>query len=606
MSINLFIPAAGYGTRLKPLTDFIPKPLLPLAGIPLMQRIIESVQSQLPIRQIGINTHYLPEKVQEWVNGLKNYSEIKLFHEPEILGTGGAIVNASPLFSSGTTLLVNGDVINDIDWQKLLEFHQQNKNMVTLAVQDREHERRVGCDTQGNLKCIDQSCWTPGIDHWFGYACAAIYEPEFLKYLPDGESHVVPFWVEASQKTGRVKVFNIGKETYWLDIGNPQSYSQAVIDCLKQESRFLAEPLKMPIHCELSGHIVVEKNCQLGENIKLENVILLPGAKIEAGSTVANSIVAGNEILPINWPGQSKNIPSVNKIGNGGSDRIYQRENGFVKLTYSAHEVNIERQIYLTDLLIQNQINVPKIFNHSPLKRELLLQDLGDATFRLWCHGKSVSELDSMVGKILSELEKFQFCGVEVTDKIFDYKVLRWETSYFLERFVQGVCHISGNFELLNEEFHRLAMAVDSLPKVLMHRDFQSENIMIQQNQPWFIDFQGAHFGPGIFDVISFLRDPYLNLPKEIQEKYTLLELNKFAQKYKMSIAEVRRYFIFCGLQRHMQALGAYGFLAKIRGKSSFLEHIPNALRYLEEEVKEVAGEFPQLHKLVKEIARRF
>ena len=66
MSINLFIPAAGLGTRLRPLTETTPKPLLPICGVPLMQRIIEQISQELEIDQIGVNTHYLPETVKQW------------------------------------------------------------------------------------------------------------------------------------------------------------------------------------------------------------------------------------------------------------------------------------------------------------------------------------------------------------------------------------------------------------------------------------------------------------------------------------------------------------------------------------------------------------
>lgn len=606
MSINLFIPAAGYGTRLKPLTDTFPKPLLPVAGVPLIQRIIESIEAQLDIDRIGINTHYLPEKVEKWAGSSRQNEKIELFHEGEILGTGGALVNAETLFNAGTCLLANGDVINDIDWIKLLEFHKGNNNMVTLAVQDREHERRVGADKDNNLLCIDQTCSTPGVDHWFGYACAAVYEPEFLNYLPEGESHVVPYWVEASKDSGRVKVYNIGKETYWLDIGNPNSYTQAVVDSLKGEKRFFAEPLSTPTYTQLDGDVVIEANCSIGENISLENVIILPEAIVSDNETLKNCIVTGNGTVEVEWPKVSTNLPEIKKIGNGGSDRIYSREGERVKLLYSAFEQNIERQIRLTNDLVQKGIKVPSVYSHNPNRREVLLEDLGDQTFKSWLPAKSDSDIDAMISAILSELEKFQFSGVSSSDKVFNYDVLRWETSYFLQRFVKRICGIDEDFSELKDEFHKLAEEVDGLPKVLMHRDFQSENIMIHNGEPWFIDFQTAHSGPPFFDLVSFLRDPYTALPKEIVSKQSEEYLRILGNKFSMNSEQCKRAFILCGLQRHMQALGAYGFLSKIRGKEQFINHVPAALELLAEEVELVKKEFPVLHKLIGKIKESF
>ncbi|MCM8527494.1 MAG: nucleotidyltransferase family protein, partial [Lentisphaeraceae bacterium] len=414
MSINLFIPAAGYGTRLKPLTDDFPKPLLPVCGIPLIQRIIESVQSQVDIKNIGINTHYLPEVVQEWADDCPFSEKIELFHEEEILGTGGALKNAESLFGKETCLLANGDVISGIDWAELIKFHKENKNLVTLAVQDREHERRVGADSEMNLVCIDKTCSDPSAEHWFGYACAAVYEPEFLKYLPEGESHVVPFWVDASKETGRVKVFNIGRETYWLDIGNPQSYSQAITDTLLTEKRYLNDPLSTPTFSELEGSVVIEKSVDLGNNVALRNVIALPGAKINDGLSLENCIVTPNGKVDIEWPEISDNCPKPNKIGNGGSDRIYSREGDRVKLIYSAFEQNIERQIDLTQKLSKTDVNVPLVYSVDRNKREVFLQDLGDETFGAWMKGKTDSEIEIMLDKIFKQLKLFQFSNIQI------------------------------------------------------------------------------------------------------------------------------------------------------------------------------------------------
>ena len=245
-SVKLFIASAGLGSRLRPVTNSFPKPLLPLAGLNLIERLVYSVDPSCGVKDLGMNLHYLPEKFKEWSGQLnESFPKRKFFYEKHLLGTGGAIDNARDYFSDESVLLINGDILSDMDWAGLLKEHRESGNMVTLAVQDRAHERRVGVDERGKLLCIDKEMKTAGVSRWMGYACAVVYEPEFLEYLPNGESHVVPFWVEAAEATGRVGTFDIGK-AQWLDLGNINTYAEGAFLCLEENMRYLAEPLKTP------------------------------------------------------------------------------------------------------------------------------------------------------------------------------------------------------------------------------------------------------------------------------------------------------------------------------------------------------------------------
>jgi NDP-sugar pyrophosphorylase family protein len=610
MSINLFIPAAGYGTRLRPLTNIAPKPLLPIAGIPLIQRVIENVSSYVEVDTIGINTHYLPSAVHSWLNDFSLKDKVQLFHEEVILGTGGALKNASDLTSKGTFLVANGDVLSDTDWGELLKVHKENNNLVTLAVQDREHERRVGTDKNLKLKIIDveEKCSASGIGHWFGYACAAVYEPEFLDWLPEGESHVVPFWVEAANETGRVGVYDIGAGTYWFDLGTPGNFVQASQDCLLGEKRFFRRPLEIPWDCRLEGDVIVEDKVEIGSKVTLRDSILLPRAEILSGSHLVNCIAGPDFQLQLGWPQNSSKSTELQKIGNGGSDRVYTRAGDKVVLHYSAFEENVDRQIQITSAMRKSGVNVPEVYSHDPLKRIVELEDLGDVTLLDWATEQPAEEQEKMLIAVLDQLWKFQFVDEDdcpsIKDKLFDCSVLRWETSYFLERFIKRVCGIDRDCSSLNKDFQKLAEEVNALPKRIMHRDFQSENIMIHNSKPWFIDFQGAHWGPPFFDLVSLLRDPYIQYKCDT-DKLAGDYLDKLSKHYGIGKEYCLRAVNLCGMQRHMQALGAYGFITHIRGKD-FLHHCRPAFNLLKAEVETVADEFPVLNKLLLEAEERF
>jgi hypothetical protein len=185
--------------------------------------------------------------------------------------------------------------------------------------------------------------------------------------------------------------------------------------------------------------------------------------------------------------------------------------------------------------------------------------------------------------------------------RIFDYDYLRWETGYFLERFVLGLKKTPlKNRRTIDDEFRHLAQTVDAFPKGVIHRDFQCQNIMITRGGvPRVIDFQGARMAPAAYDIASILWDPYHRLDDSVREGligHYVSEMKKQSKGFneKTFIDSL----ILCRLQRHMQALGAYGFLSEVKGKKYFLKHIPEALRLLREESTLAKNEYPELYRL--------
>ena len=157
----------------------------------------------------------------------------------------------------------------------------------------------------------------------------------------------------------------------------------------------------------------------------------------------------------------------------------------------------------------------------------------------------------------------------------------------------------------LEKEFHRLAQKVDGCPKAVIHRDFQCQNIMITAGGiPRVIDFQGARMAPPAYDVASILWDPYHRLDDGVRERlvdYYVSEMKRHSAGF--SETSFRESLIPCRLQRHMQALGAYGFLSVVKGKKYFLKHIPEALRLLKEETAAAKKDYPELHNLVNSLS---
>ena len=186
--------------------------------------------------------------------------------------------------------------------------------------------------------------------------------------------------------------------------------------------------------------------------------------------------------------------------------------------------------------------------------------------------------------------------------RIFDYDYFRWETTYFLDRFVAGLRKLEvENRAALDEGLHRLAQRADAEPKGVIHRDFQCQNIMIHAGVPRIIDYQGARMAPPAYDIASILWDPYYRLDDRVRERLLAYYLGEMHAHRRPTFDEATflESLVACRLQRHMQALGAYGFLAEVKGKKYFLKHVPEALKLLKEDVAEARQAYPELARVI-------
>jgi MurNAc alpha-1-phosphate uridylyltransferase len=146
-----FILAAGFGTRLMPLTENLPKALVSYKGKPMIENVISKLKS-FGITDFYINTHHHADKMEEYFSERKGDEQITLIHEKEILGTGGAIKNAAKLLPQhGNFIIYNTDVDSDAEMNELMAFHINKNSLVTLCVQNRETKRYLLFNEDGRL-----------------------------------------------------------------------------------------------------------------------------------------------------------------------------------------------------------------------------------------------------------------------------------------------------------------------------------------------------------------------------------------------------------------------------------------------------------------------
>jgi N-acetylmuramate 1-kinase len=157
-----------------------------------------------------------------------------------------------------------------------------------------------------------------------------------------------------------------------------------------------------------------------------------------------------------------------------------------------------------------------------------------------------------------------------------------WEHNYFRENFIEAVCKLNLSDTLTHAWLDESDALIDSLQKIppcLIHRDFQSQNIMINHNRPVFIDFQGMKQGNLFYDLGSLMCDPYVTFSAEARSELISFYYRIMEPHY--SLDQFTDYFWEGAAQRLMQALGAYGFLGLKKNKPEFLQHIPNGIKNL-------------------------
>ena len=222
------IMAGGYGKRLRPLTEDLPKPMLPVGDKPLMERIIEQLRAA-GIRRVNVATHYRREAItSHFGDGRRFGVEIRYTEEDHLLGTAGAI---SLLEATDEPLLViNGDILTRVDFRAMLDFHREQEADMTVAVRQHEFQMPYGVvETDGvEITSISEK---PVVRHFIN---AGIYllSPDTCRHIPKDQPFDMPdliTWLIGEDR--RVVSFPIHE--YWLDIGQPADYQQAQADALK-------------------------------------------------------------------------------------------------------------------------------------------------------------------------------------------------------------------------------------------------------------------------------------------------------------------------------------------------------------------------------------
>lgn len=227
ISNPVFLMAGGFGTRLQPLTENCPKPLLKIGEKPLLELTLERLVSA-GFKSFYISTHYLPEMIREYFGDGSQWGvDVQYTHEDNPLGTGGALGLLPHDEITEPVLLMNGDLLTTLNYQELISFHKEHSSIATMGVRSYEHQVPYGVIENDGHKLL--SMVEKPVHKYFVNAGVYVLEPELIRSVKSNEYIDMPTLLHRWMQKGReISTFPIRE--YWLDIGKIEDFNRAQLE----------------------------------------------------------------------------------------------------------------------------------------------------------------------------------------------------------------------------------------------------------------------------------------------------------------------------------------------------------------------------------------
>lgn len=299
MITQAFVLGAGLGTRLRPLTDELPKPLLPIFQKPLITFCLDHLIA-VGIRRFVINTHHLPDHFRAlFAGGVYRNMRVELIHEPILLETGGGIKNAQSLLGSEPFVVYSGDILTDVDLKKLIDEHDRSGNDVTMGLRKTGLASGVTLENGHVVSISRELSDAPGK---FDYANVSVWTPRIFERIPKPTKiSFIPVLIEWIKSGGRIggvvldqgRWFNIGNRAEYLAVHREIAGEQWRPDYLVDEDwpRPTAQGATVDETSRVDRTSSVGAGCRIGAGAVLRNTIVWTGAQIASRSDLQGCIV---------------------------------------------------------------------------------------------------------------------------------------------------------------------------------------------------------------------------------------------------------------------------------------------------------------------------
>jgi mannose-1-phosphate guanylyltransferase len=341
--MQALILAGGKGTRLRPLTLYTPKPIVPIANRPFLCYQLEQLKNA-GVREVILSLSYKPEKIVDiFGDGEKSGLNISYTVEKQPLGTAGAFKHAERNIS-GTTIVLNGDILTNIDLSEVVAIHRERQAVATIVLVPVENPSAYGLVEIAPDNRVLRFLEKPKPDQ---ITCntinAGIYilEPSVLKYIPVATNHSFEYGLfPRLLAEGELFFAHISRD-YWLDIGTNARYLQANLDVLAGKLSYLPERVRsnkwnakiddaslIDESCIFKGPVeiynsILGSNCVIAEGAKIENSVLMQNNRVDTNATISGAVLGRGCYV-----GTSAHVGAGCMLGDRTSITEYSRMGG--------------------------------------------------------------------------------------------------------------------------------------------------------------------------------------------------------------------------------------------------------------------------------------
>ncbi len=303
------VMAGGFGTRIQPLTNSRPKPMLPIVNRPMMEHTMMTLKD-LGITEFIILLYFKPEIIKDYFGDGSDFGiKISYVTPDDDYGTAGAVKLAEKLIGDENFIIISGDLVTDFDFQKIFDFHADKKAQLSIGLTSVENPLQFGVVIANEDNVIEKFLEKPSWGEVFSDTINTgiyIIEPEILSYIPEGENFdfakdLFPLLMQRD-----IPLMGYALQGYWRDVGNPESYREVFEDILGEKVNFnipgnrekFADGIlysdvsySLDKSIEIIGNVVIGKNVIIENGVKLNNVVIGDNVTIKSGCNLRNSVL---------------------------------------------------------------------------------------------------------------------------------------------------------------------------------------------------------------------------------------------------------------------------------------------------------------------------
>lgn len=592
--------AAGFGTRMLPLTRRGPKPLLPILGVPNLERVLRMLRAW-GVQEAVINLHHGADRLFDFARArVPDGLRVALSFEPNILGTGGALTKASWLFAGRDPVwVVNADVVCALDPVPLLRAFRARRMIASAWVHGREGPRTVEVQRGRIVEFRSARAGTPGT---FTFCGVQVVDPRLLAYLPREPvfGSIVAAYERAMADGWRVAGVE-APGSFWADVGTPEQYLACHRALLggREDASFVDPGARVHPRAVVRGSVVMA-GAELGPRARVEGAIVAAGARVD-GPVTRMALPAADALEPaalgllgrLGWAAEACTAMPLSPRGSArGFTRVCCGAATAMAVQYDPARQENAWYARHARFLHARGLPVARVLADDPAGCATLFEDLGDTSLEAVVPGLPEVAVERQYRAVLDVVLRLHRSAAAAQRArlplmpAFRPVLYRWERAYFAEHMLRGRAGVSAReAAAIQRELAGVGRRLAQEPLVLVHRDLQSSNVLLADGRPHLIDFQGMRLGPAVYDLASLLCDPYVGLPGPLRGRL----LDYYAERSGRPAA-IRARFWDGAVQRLAQALGAFARLGAQRETASFARHITPALAMLREALAHVPG----------------